>query len=420
MTMLNDENNSTLSTGRLLLILALFSIGNLYNVFQRFALAVISSDLALEFSMTPSMLGTLSSCYLYSYAVMQVVSGLLATRFESRTMIGLALLAAAVTGWFFTRAQTVLGLMVFRALIGVFCAFVYIPALNTLRVLSPPKWTTLLMGIFIAVGQVGNLLASSPLKFVCNLFGWRTVFFWFAVVLPLAAGILIWLLLPRIPKPGGSAARPAGEILRGVGRNFKSMLIPGVFVIIMWSILAGSPRYAFASVWGAQFYENAAGYNPGIMSIILTCYAIGCVLGGPVCAWISNRFGVMKTLAASTLATGIIWILLVPAELAFASPFVQMAAMLLLGIAGIGAYTCAFASVKYFNFTEAAGVFSGIVNSTNFLSGAIISQVTGRVVEKFINIKPIELYGAVFTCFSLTSFVIFFLIIITNRKYLKY
>lgn len=414
-----QEGNRALSVPRLILIFLLFFVANLYSVFQRSALAVVSSDLIAEFSMTPSQLGTLTSCFLYAYAVMQILSGLLVTRVGVRSLIVGSILSAAVFSCFFINITTVGGLMLFRVLIGISCSFIYVPAINEMRKLAPPNWTTVLIGAFLSAGHVGSLLAASPLKALCDLFGWRSVFLWLTGIIPFFVGLLIWVLLPAAQKRSEADAKPVSAVLREMGRSFRYMIYPGVLTVILWSVLAGSPRHAFSSVWIAQFYENAAGYSLGAMSDVAFCLSIGCILGGPICGRISNRLGVMKTLIIATAVSGVIWFLVVPVERAFASPAMQMALMLLLGIAGTGGFTCAFATVKYFDIPQAAGLFTAIVNSLNFLASAVISQVIGLVVERSTQVEPIVLYGRIFACFCVMSLAIGLVLGVVNRKHIR-
>ncbi len=414
----HQEENSALSVPRLILIFLLLSVANLYSVFQRSALAVVSSDLSAEFFMTPSQLGTLSSCFLYAYAVMQIPSGLLTTRIGVRSLIVVSILSSAVFSCFFIQLTTAGGLMLFRVLIGISCSFIYVPAINEIRKLAPASWTTVLIGVFMSAGHMGSLLAATPLKMLCEMFGWRSVFLWLTGIIPLFVGLLIWLLLPREPKRDKTAVKPLAVVLGEMGRSFRYMLYPGVLAVILWSVLAGSPRHAFSSVWIAQFYENAAGYSLGAMSDLALCLSIGCILGGPICGRVANRLGVMRTLIITTLAAGVIWLLLVPAELAFASPAMQMALMVLLGVVGTGGFTCAFAAVKYFDIPQAAGLFTAFVNSLNFFASAVISQLIGLTVEHFTRVEPIFLYGGVFAGFCAMSFAIALVLGFVNRKYI--
>ncbi len=416
---LHTEEPRAFSLPRLILIFSLLAVANLYSVFQRSDLAVVSNDLMAEFSLTPSQLGALNSCFLYSYAAMQILSGLLTGRLGVRLLIVGSVFSAAVCSCFFVSLESTAGLMFFRVLIGIACSFIYIPALNEIRRLFPPEWVTVLIGMYLSAGHVGSVLAASPLKAMCDWLGWKGAFLWLTGIIPFFVAALLFLLLPKAPKRDKTAAppKPLRETLREMKQSFHYMVYPAVLVVILWSIFSGSPRHTFSSVWVAQFYENAAGCTPGEMSDAALCLSIGCILGGPVCGRIANRLGVMKTLIASTVTAGIVWMLLVPAELAVDSQALRVALMLLVGIAGTGGFTCAFASVKYLDLSpQAVGLFTAFVNSMNFFASAIVSQIIGIVVERYAQVAPLTLYGVIFACFCLMSIGIAVALGIVHRK----
>lgn len=407
-----QKKGSGLSAKRLFLVFFLIGLANIYSVFQRFALGVISNDLALEFSMTPVQLGTLASCFLYSYASMQILSGLVTSKIGVRTLISATLLLSAVVTFLFTTASSVGHLMFLRVLVGVGCSFIYVPALQAIRKLAPPAWTTTAMGFCLSIGHVGALFATTPLKALCNAFGWRTIFLWVAASV-LLLGVLVWIFLPREPRQKAVASE--GRIFREVKKDFGCMLIPGVFIMIVWSFMTGGPRQAFQSMWGAQFYENAAGYSDALMSNMLIYLSIGCAIGGPLFGWLSKQWGVMKTLVITSIILAGIWLLLVPSVI-WTPPIIQRALLFIMGAAGTGGFTCVFATVKYFNIPQAAGLFIGVVNSVNFFASAIFSQLMGITVQYGTAYAPLKLYAAMFSVFAVIILAVLLVLCKINRK----
>ncbi len=415
---IQSKETRELHPARLLIIFILFFVANLYSVFQRSALAVISAELTAEFSLTPSQLGTLSSGFLYSYAVMQIVSGGLSARIGVRSLIVASLVSAGALSCFFVTLKAAVPLVVFRALIGVACSFIYVPALNEIRRLAPVGWAAVLTGGLLSAGHVGSLLAAAPLSALCAAFGWRTALFWLTGILPLLAGLFAWLLLPARPNDKKNAAMSA-DVLPGKTRGgFRQLLQPGIIALLMWPVLAGSPRHAFASVWIAQFYTNALGYSRDEMSNMAFCLSLGCIVGGPVCGRVANRFGVMKTLLVTTAAAGLSWLTLVPAGLFLSSAAVQAALMLMTGVLGTGAFTCAFAAVSYYNLPQASGLVVALINSFNFFASAVISQIIGSASERFAAADAVSLYRCIFASFCFMGLLSVLTLFLTNRKLL--
>lgn len=405
------EKGKTISGNRLVIILFLIALANIYSVFQRSALAVISNDLLVEFGMNSSQLGTLASCFLYSYALMQIVSGLLTAKYSAKHLIGFSLLLSAIITFAFTYAGNVWQLMIIRVLAGIGCSFIYVPALRILNRILPEKWVPTAIGCFISAGHMGSMLASTPLKLVCLQFGWRKVFFVIAILV-LAVCVLLYILMPDM-SPNDSHHNSGTGGLGQLLSNFKYMLIPGVLVMINWSWMSGGSRQAFQSMWAAQFFENAVGLPAVSMSNHLIFISLGSAIGGPLFGILSNKIGVMKSVALSTTILGIIWFLLVPVSLN--SVFLTRIVLMLMGASGSGGFATAFAAIKYFDIPSAAGLYTGMVNSINFVGSGLISQITGRVVDASQG-SPIELYRHIFIAYGLLCFVSVVLILIVNKE----
>lgn len=376
---------ATRQNSRFLGIFLLLALANVYSVFQRSALGVISSDLAVEFSMTPSQLGTLASCFLYSYACMQIVSGALVSRITPRKLIGWSLGVSAVVTALFAMVKTVGQMMILRGLVGIGCSFIYVPAIQVIGQTVPSKWRATVMGFFMSAGHLGSLLAASPLKHLSDLFGWRTVFLGVAAAV-LLLGIAVWSFVPK-----GVDNTPETKNELAKTSQLKSLLLPGVFAMIMWSWMAGGPRQSFQSMWAVQFYEKGLLYAPAVAGGLLTVLSVGCALGGPIVGLLSRRIGILRTEIIITAILGVIWIVLVP--LGHLLPAgMQMVLLLCMGIAGTGGFTCAFAVAKQLNIPNAVGLYTGVVNCINFLGSAVISQWIGLS----LNGVPEEVKTAVF------------------------
>src|SRR3990167_4759614 len=74
-----------------------FAAGYFLSFFFRNVNAVISKDLAREFSLAPSDLGFLTSMYLLAFAAFQLPLGVLLDRYGPRRVVA-ALLCVATTG----------------------------------------------------------------------------------------------------------------------------------------------------------------------------------------------------------------------------------------------------------------------------------------------------------------------------------
>src|SRR3970282_1085039 len=86
------------AAGRLVLVVFCpFAAGYFLSFFFRNVNAVISRDLAREFSLAPSELGLLTSTYLLAFAAFQLPLGVLLDRYGPRRVVA-ALMCVAASG----------------------------------------------------------------------------------------------------------------------------------------------------------------------------------------------------------------------------------------------------------------------------------------------------------------------------------
>ena len=99
----------------------IWSSGGLFfllGFFHRVAPAVLHRELTVDFSLSASSLGALTSLYYYSYTAMQIPTGLLADRFGPRRLLTVGLASTALSSAFFALAQDLFWAGIARFLIG--------------------------------------------------------------------------------------------------------------------------------------------------------------------------------------------------------------------------------------------------------------------------------------------------------------
>jgi len=96
-----------------------FALGYFVSYLFRTVNAIIAPDLVAEFSLSAADLGLLTSAYFFTFAASQLPLGVLLDRFGSRKVEGILLLFAAVGALLFSMAESLTGLIIGRALIGL-------------------------------------------------------------------------------------------------------------------------------------------------------------------------------------------------------------------------------------------------------------------------------------------------------------
>jgi len=215
-----------------------FAAAYLLSYLFRTANAVISPELSRELALNPSALGLLTSVYFLAFAAMQLPVGMLLDRYGPRRVEPVLLVFASLGSFLFAAAETILGLTLARALIGLgVCACLMAP-LKAIATWYPAEKQASLSGWIMVAGATGILAATAPLEFALRYTSWRIVFVALGFC-TLAAAVAIWWRVPDIPKPQGSvglAAQWSG--VRSVFRHPRFWWIAPLAAVGMGSFMA--------------------------------------------------------------------------------------------------------------------------------------------------------------------------------------
>ncbi len=200
-------------------VLTVFSAVYFFVFFHRVSTSVIAADLMLAFDVQATALGVMSSMYFYLYAVEQPLVGYLADRWGPRRVVGCWSGIAAAGCLVFALAPDILWASVGRALIGFGVGGVYVPAMKAFSQWFRRTEFATLVGLLLASGNLGALVATAPLAMMTESWGWRTAFLVIGgLTLGLAAGTLFGLrdhaarnAGPRLTAPAAQARERTGN-----------------------------------------------------------------------------------------------------------------------------------------------------------------------------------------------------------------
>ena len=259
-------------------VFAPFAAGYFLSFFFRNVNALISKDLARELSLAPSDLGFLTSTYLLAFAAFQLPLGILLDRYGPRRVVAILLCIAAAGAFMFSRAQDFASLSIGRALIGLGVSAGLMGAFKAFTMWFPPSKLATLNGLFLAIGGLGALAATSPAQALIDPYGWRALFVGLSVLTFIAA-CAVFFIVPEKPLPG------AGERLRTQVAAFRRIFAsPGFWRIVLPLITCLSSYQALQSLWlGPWLYDVAGASRTAVGRYLLVgafAYTAGSALFG--------------------------------------------------------------------------------------------------------------------------------------------
>ncbi len=192
--------------------------------------AVIAPALSADLQLSNADLGLLSSAYFVGFGSMQLPIGVWLDRHGSRRTEASLLLFGALGAAVFASSESLTGLWIGRALIGVGVSSCLMAALKAYRVWYAPERQSQLGSWMLVFGTVGALASTVPVALLLPLVGWRGVFWGMSIALLLSAALVFVRLRPveqAMARHSSEAGPGPGYLLIFRDRYFRRMALLG-------------------------------------------------------------------------------------------------------------------------------------------------------------------------------------------------
>ncbi len=352
--------------------------------FHRVSTSVIVTDLLSAFGTSATALSFMSSMYFYLYAFEQPVVGYLADRLGPRRVIGWWSMVAAAGCLIFAAAPGVAIAALGRGLIGIGVGGVYVPALKALAVWFGQKAFAGLLGVLMSVGNLGAVIATTPLAWAAATWGWRSTFVLIGAVTFILGVVTLLKTRDHATVKMPARAENEGGLQSGLWRDVAQVLGSGQFWISAL-IFFGSygTLVTLQGLWATPFLMAALRLDAIAASKLNMLIPTGVIIGSPLLGWMSERFGMRKRrlliviLGGYTLSWAVLIFLHAPLGAAGLG-----ALQLILGILAGGFVTIFWAIVRESTPARLMGLTSGLLNPAPFLGVAAFQVLTGAILDK--------------------------------------
>lgn len=369
-------------------IFGLLSIPYLMVYFHRVAPAVVADLLMSDFGISAVVLGNLSAIYFYVYTVMQLPAGILADSLGARATVLIGMLISGIGSFLFSITDGINLAYAGRCLIGIGVSVIFVSILKICGEWFPVRSFGKMSGLTLLIGNVGALLATTPLAFFVARFGWR-ITFTFVGIICIASGIIVFLAIRNSPIDYGleppnhlsctASVKSVGDVLNGVNqviRNAKTWPSFIVFFGIYGSLMS------FQGVWGVPFFVQSY-HIPRIQaSNLLVAMALGLIVGCPAVGSISDYLRKRKyPLLVFNSFYICCWLalLLWPGG----KPPLSMIPILLFGIGFFASgFIIVWSCAKEVNPSHLSGIAMGLTNMGGFLGAALMQPFMGYLLDR--------------------------------------
>lgn len=280
-------------------IWGILCIAYLIGIFHRMSMGVIQAELKSSFNMSTVTFAELGSVFFYVYMIMQIPAGMLVDSIGVRYTTALGTAVAGVGSLLFGFSPTIFTMYIGRFLVGIGVSVIYISISKIQSFWFYDREFGTLTGLTNIFGNLGAILAQTPLVALVSLLTRR---YSFAAIGILGLFVAVLCLLIVRNKPSDIGLSSVDDI-ETEGTNLEKInIFKGLIKVCMnpytWPIFilfAGfyGPFLALTGTWGQSYLKNVYGMNEieaaNYIVLPILGYAIGSLAIGWFSDWALNR-----------------------------------------------------------------------------------------------------------------------------------
>ena len=289
-----------------MVIVATLATAYVASHFFRAANVTIGLDLMRDLAIGPEALGALTGAFFFGFSAMQIPVGFLFDRYGPRKTVTGMLVLATIGGTVFVLAPDWPTLLAGRVLMGAGFGVMLIGSMVVITRWFPPNLFSQVTSMVLAIGLLGNLMATSPLAWGVQQVGWRPIF---GAVVAFAAltAIAVWFIVRDAP-PGhpflSRTPESPREMLRGLGEVLRN---PTLKFILALNFCNYACTFTIQGLWGGPFLREVHGFTAiqagHVLLAAVIAYQVGMLVFGPLDRILDTRkwIAVAGTLAIAAI-----------------------------------------------------------------------------------------------------------------------
>lgn len=385
--------------------------------FHRLATGVMKDELVGAFNLSAAAFGNMGSMVFYAYMVMQVPTGILVDTVGPRKTVTVGCLVTAVGSLMFAMARTNCFADVSRLVVGLGISVSYLSVLKVQARWFRAREFATITGITFLIGNMGSLLAQTPLRALVETFSWRGTFIVFAGISVVMA-VLVYAFVRNSPEDMGleplepAAANPVPDtggkeqikndsILRSLLSvttnfyNWPSFLVAALLCVTVTSLTGSFGSVYIRDTYGVSMME-ASHYT-----LLLTLgIAIGAAVIGTVSDLIKRRKIIIVLFSGISAAVWLYIVFICGGK----PPLSAIGVLYFISGISLTAYTLPYTVVKESNDPRFSGLSTSLVGLIGFFGSAIGPVAVGRIIDyNSPALSGGELYAKAFTLLALCN-----------------
>lgn len=251
----------------------------LYEYLLRVFPSAATKAIMQAFDLQASSFAVMVAYYLYAYAPMQLVSGLLIDRFGARIWLTISCILCATGCLLFAESTHFYAGAFARFLMGMgsACAFVGVIYLSS-------HWFSLrllpfLIGLANSFGMLGAALGEGPISYLSGKYGFDEINIVFAIT-GFVLAIFIFFIVRNDPKKEGA---PHENHRLTIKETFqKAISNKKLWINACAALFFYLPTIGFGALWAAPFVRGVYHTSEHLGALASSMFYFGWIFGGPI------------------------------------------------------------------------------------------------------------------------------------------
>lgn len=357
----------------------LFALIYMFVNFHRLSTAAVKVELQRDFNIGETAFATIGSMYFWAYFLMQIPSGILADRIGPKKTTVIFSLVAAFGSILFGLSTNIIVAYASRFLVGLGVSVVFVCLVKVQTNWFDERHFAFMLGLSGLAGNVGALLAQTPLVIASHVFTWRKTFIALGII-TLILTLLIKLfaydkpIIKRDDFKNNTQDIPTALALRSVTRNVKTWTVTICYIGLYTGYIL------FLGTYGITLLSNNYSIDKFKSANYMIIAVLGAAVSGLIIGYLSDKIKRRKILLEiCSVSTLICWISVVY----FPVPIKILPIFLFLFGFVMSAFTLVWTIGNEVNNKWFSGMATGVINCFGFLGAALIPVLMGKVLDMY-------------------------------------
>jgi sugar phosphate permease len=368
-----------------------------------------------EFAMSNTEAGGLASLFLLAYAIAQIPSGFMYSKFGVHKIFSIAMVATSVATGLIGTAGSVLMLKVCRFILGLAEGPLPLGITSTINHWFPPREKGTVTGIFLSAAKFGPVVVPPLCAWIVVAYGWREIFYIFAF-----PGVLLsvaWYILVK-NKPSESLYCSAAECqyiesgVEPIKSGQKEHLPKKAYNLVWldklvraktmtpldtkekifrsWDVWGAALGYFFMTAivnvllaWIPTYLMTVKKFDILKIGIVAAAPWIGAVTGNLVGGWFSDKI-LNKRRKPNMMLTAFTTIFMMYSLInAPNDPYILSALLFMVGFMLNLGYSAYMVYPMGLTTKKSFPIACSVVNMSGQLGGAAAPLITGMLLDKY-------------------------------------